>query len=329
MYTTAVIALVAIPLTAYYYYVVRSAKLTLTIEITGGFAYVSPNAGDNHLNIAYLDTWTDAACPVEQVGTEMKLIVGDIVAHEPSAKPLPPDREFKLDKAIVRFPAVEAANQALTMVRDKFTDPPPGPANPDDDKEWKKNLKWIPSIKEYHSGTTIRPDWRDKVNGRMELRGGEIVATTPSIPTYKKAKFDFRQNGVSKHKVSTTDKSIYTIKIPISDLPGGNLEITLSNATNGFTKLVIKPQGNKVELQLTGLHKHGAPDLYDGDPLTDFCTFYQLLEPMPAPADFLVPHFMKAPALASTAPSTNAATTNALTGAGQPSPGLYCFGDWF
>jgi hypothetical protein len=329
---------VAIPLTACNYFNSRSAMLTLTIETNGGFAYVSPNAGDNHLNIAYLNSWKheanldtdpelEVACDVEQIGTELKLIVGDIVAHEPSTKPVPPTREFNLDKAIVRFPAVEAANQPLTMVRDKFTDPPTEPANPDDPKEWKKNLKWIPSIKEYHAGnvssTTIRPDWPDVVNGRMELRGGEIVATTPAIPIYKKAHLDFRQRGVSKHKVSATDKSIYTIKIPISDLPGGNLEITLSNATSGFTKLVIKPQGNKVELQLTGLHAMGAPDLNDGDPLRDFCAFYQLLQPMPDAKDFLVPHFMKATLAASTAPNTNALPY------GKPSPGIFCVPDWF
>lgn len=329
MYTALVVAVVAIPV-VYYITKVRSPKLTLTIEISGGFAYVSPNAGDNHLNIAYLNSWENGDCKVEQVGTELKVMVGDIVDHQPSSKPIPASREFDLDKAIVRFPALEAANQPLIMVRDKFTDPPPGPANPDDANEWKKNLKWIPSIKEFHSGSTIRPDWPTVVNGRVELRGGEIVATLPTIPGYKKDKFDFKQNGISKHKVSTTDKSIYSIRIPVSDLPGGNLEITLTDATSGFTKLVLKPQGNKVELRLTGLHKMGLPDLEDGDELTDFCTFYQLLQPMPAPQDRLKVFYMKTPLSPPSPPSasTAPAPTNALT-YGQPSPGIYCIGDWF
>lgn len=331
----AAVALVFVAVIAYSVWP-TGPQLTLTIEVTGGFAYVTPNPGDNHLNIAYLDSWTheadldpaqpglEMACEVRQIGTEMKLIVGDIVDHEPKAKPLPPTREFDLDKAVVQFPAVEAANLPLSLNRTKFTDPPYEPADTEQPAEWKKNLKWIPSIKEHHAGSAIRPDWQDVVNGRMQLRGGEMVAMTPTNPKFKKAKLDFKQRGTSRVKTSATDKSIYTVQIPMSGLPGGNLEITLSNAKSGFTKLVIKPQGNKVELQLTGLHDMGAPDLDDGDPLTDFCAFYQLLHPMPDATDFLVPHFVKAPSVSSTAPNTNA-----FTAGGQPSPGLFCVPDWF
>jgi hypothetical protein len=336
LYLTAV--MIPIALVAWYYVWSRGPKLTLTIEVTGGFAYVGPDAGDNHLNIAYLNSWKliedidgdgveDEACNVPQVGTELKVEWGDIVDHEPKSKPLPASREFNLDKAVVRFPALEKADQPLTIVRDKFTDPPASPVDPDKTDHW-RNLKWIPSIKEYHagnvSGTTIHPNWPKMINGRMELRGGEITATTPSIQTYKKARWDFKQNGVTKHTVSVTDKSVYTIKIPMADLPGGNLEITLTDATNGFTRLLLKPKGNRVELKLTGLHAMGAPELNDGDELKDFCTFYQLLQPRPAAKDFLKVYYIKAPLNASTTPNTNA-----LTNSGQPSPGFFCNGDWF
>ena len=124
---------------------------------------------------------------MKQIGTEMKVIVGDIVDHEPKAKQLPRNREFNLDQAVVRFPAIEAANLPLTVVRDKFIDAPLEPVDTEKHTEWRKNLKWIPSLKEYHNrggsaaGVAIRPDWQNVVNGLMELRGGVITATTPSI----------------------------------------------------------------------------------------------------------------------------------------------------
>ena len=324
MYSVAVV----IPLALLVYYVwprTLAPKTRLQIEITGGFAYVPPTPGDNHLNIAYLNDWVhneditgdgvpDEVCNVPQVGTELKLTRGDIVSWEPSSKPLPPSREFDLDKAVVRFPAVEAANQALTIDRDPWTGPPPGPGDPDNPDHW-KNLKWVPGLKEYHAGTTIHPDWPKMVNGRVELRGGEITATTPSNPVFKKAKFDFREGAVSKHKVSVTDKTIYGIELPTASLPDGNIELVLTDAASGFTKLVIKPQGNKVEFTLRGLHAMGGM-LGDGEPLKDFCTFYQLLQPMPPATKFLVPYYIKA-------------TMPPGSGYGAPSPGFFCNGDWF
>ena len=53
----AIVAFVATAFAACKPSVGSGPKLTLTIEVTGGFAYVSPTAGDNHLNIAYLKSW--------------------------------------------------------------------------------------------------------------------------------------------------------------------------------------------------------------------------------------------------------------------------------
>src|SRR6185436_18623232 len=135
--------------------------------------------------------------------------------------------------------------------------------------------------------------------------------TIPSSPIFKKSHFDFKANRVSQFKAAMTDKTIYTV-----DVPGTNIEIQLSGPAGGFTKLVIQPQGNKVELTLTGLHDMGSTIPGDGAPLKDFCTFYQLLQPRPAKAEFLVPHYIESRAGAG--------------GAGAlPSPGFFCPGEWF
>lgn len=324
-----VVVAVCIPLALllWYYWWPRGPKTTLHIEFSGGFAYVSPTGNDNHLNIAYLNDWVhredidgdgvlDEVCNVPQVGTELKVIKGTIVASEPTSLAVPPAREFDLDKATVRFPAVETANQALTIVRDKWMGPPTGPTDPDKPEHW-KNLKWIPSLKEFHANTTINPSWPTMVNGRVELRGGELIATTPSNPRFKKANLDFRQGTQSKNSVAATDKTIYEIQIPTADLPGGNIEIVLTGATSGFTKLVIKPQGNRVELTVKGEHDMN-PIPASGSPLRDFCTFYQLVQPRPPAKEWLMPYYIAA-----------TSTPNYPTGSGSPSPGFFCPGDWF
>lgn len=327
MYFLAVSIPVAL-LLGWYYWWPGPPTTRLQIEISGGFAYVSPIGSDNHLSIAYLNDWThsedidsdgdlDEVCNVQQMGTELKVIRGTIVASEPTSLAVPASREFDLDRATVRFPAVEAANQALAIVRDPWTGPPKTPADTEQPAHW-KNLKWIPGLKEFHSGKTIHPNWETMVNGRVEVRGGELIATTPSNPRFKKASLDFRQGTQSKNNVSATDKTIYTIDIPTASLVGGNLEIVLTGATSGFTKLVIKPQGNRVELTVTGLHDM-TPIPASGAPLKDFCTFYQLMQPMPPAKEWLTPYYIAA----TVAPGQNVPVS------GSPSPGFFCPGDWF
>jgi hypothetical protein len=321
---------VSIPLAllAWYYIWPRTPQTRLQLEFSGGFAYVSPTGSDNHLNIAYLNDWThkedtdgdgvdEVVCDVTQMGTELKVIRGTIVDWEPKSLPVPGSREFDLDNATVRFPAVVAANQALSILRDPWLGPATTPGDPEQPGHW-RNLKWIPGLKEFHTGKTIHPNWPTMVNGRVELRGGELIATTPSNPVFKKASVDFRQGTQSKNNVSTTDKTIYAIEIPTAGLPGGNVEIVLTGATSGFTKLVIKPQGNRVELTIKGLHDM-TPIPASGAPLTDFCTFYQLMQPRPPAKEWLTPYYIAATA----APAQNA------TGPGLPSPGFFCPGDWF
>jgi hypothetical protein len=311
----------------------RDPKVTMQVTMTGGFAYIGPPAPtDNQLSVAYLNSWhleegdqdgdgkLDVVCDVKQLGTELVLKKGVVVDWEPKSLPKP-GIEFDLKTATVRFPVLDLANQPLAIGRDTWTGPPTEPADPDKPSDW-KNLKWVPSLKEFHGGA-IDPNWPNIVNGYIALRGGELIASTPSEQKFKKAKFDFKQANTSKHKVSLTDTTIYSIDIAKSLMTGGNLEVLISykeTRPNGYTKLVIQPQGNKVEFTLTGEHAMG-PDLGDGEPLKDFCAFYQLLQPRPAATDFLVPYYIKAP---STMPPPSAQVI-----AGSGSPGFFCIGDWF
>ena len=318
-----------------------SGTTKLQITITGGFAYVAPTGTDNHLEIGYLEDWvlrkdvnnngvmepTEPAifddlnnngvqdanepdkCNVNQMGTELVIDRGTIQGHEPSATPLPANRVFDLDKAVVKFPALETANIPLTIGRGTAWPPTPDePADPDNEGHWKD---MVPSLKAYHAGTTINPNWRDMVNGRVVLPGGNIRATLPSNAIFKKAHFDFHANNAFKFKAAMTDKNIYTV-----DVPGSTIELQISNATSGLTKLVLQPQGNRVELILRGKHDSTVPG--DHEPLRDFCTFYQLMQPMPDPKDFLLPIFVAVPPLPTPPP-----------GSPKPSPGFFCSGDWF
>lgn len=317
-----------------------SGKTTrLEITVIGGFAFV-PTPTDRHLEIAYLNDWvlrTDTngngimepnepavyddangngrqdpnepdTCNVDQIGTELKVTRGTISISEPTNLTVPASREFNLDKAVLTFPALEAASLPLNIGRGPWPPSPNLPTNPDDETNWKD---MVPSLKEYHQGTTINPNWRTMVNGRVVLRGGNIRASLPSTPIMKRAHFEFKTKTALKFKAATTDKLIYT-----ADVPAGEIEILLNPTAMGFTRLVLQPQGGRVELTLRGLHASSGQPM-PNMPLHDFCAFYQLLQPMPLPAEFLLPHYIPAPV-----PTGSNASA-------MPSPGFYCDGDWF
>jgi hypothetical protein len=311
----------------------------LVIEVSGGFAYVAPTGSDNHLEIAYLNDfvlWNDAngngtmepneiefddlnnngrrdpgepdMCNVNQIGSELKVTKGTIISHDPSTQPLPASKEFNLDKAVVKFPALETANIPLTIGNLNWPPPAANPLNADVEAEW---ADMVPALLKHHTTSVIDPNWRTMVNGRVVLPGGLIKAAIPSSPIFKKARFDFKANHSSKFKAAMTDRTKYTV-----DVPAGTVEIQLSGAANGFTRLVIQPQGNTVELTLRGMHDMGSSIPGDGAPLKDFCAFYQLMQPRPDKKEFLVPHYI-------------AAAGGTGGGGGLPSPGFFCPGEWF
>jgi hypothetical protein len=316
-----------------WYRVPQGPTTRLVIEITGGFAFV-PTPPEHMLEVAYLEDVklfedmngdgdeSDAGelvCEVDQIGTELMVVRGKIVSAAQGSSPATPpaSKKFNLDKAVITFPQLETANIPLKFKRNGWPPTPPKPLDPSKDAEW-ADLQFVPGLRHYHSAS-IPPTWRSSVNGRVVLKGGTVVAARPSDPQIEKASFDFKTTaGTQKFQGAVTDKTIYTV-----DVPGTQIELAISNATNGYTKLVLEPNatGEAVRLTLRGLHAAGtAASLGGGDRLKDFCAFYSLVEPRPKFADWLVPHYV-----AAALPSLN----QGPFAGGQPSPGFFCTGDGF
>src|SRR5687768_7518404 len=292
----------------------------LVIEMTGGFAFV-PTPKQNLLQVAYLNDVElrengAPVCTVDQVGHRMRILRGQIkVVEHTKNQPAPATKEFDLDGAVVRFPALEKADMALAFDRHAWnTDPPsPGtPTNPDAEPDW-HNLRFVPSILR-NGQLAIRGDWKEVVNGWLELRGGRVTATFPSDPAMKKAQFEFRQNGTPQFTMSVTDKVVYTVNVP-----GTTIELRFGDkASEGYRRLVIAPQGNVVRLAVRGLHSTGAGmALGMTQELKDHCGFYSLIadDQRPPSSMWLRPFYISNQPLANGNP--------------QPSPGFYCAPDWF
>lgn len=304
----------------------------LIVEVTGGFVYVPEST--RHFSIGYLndvrltedqDTNGDnvidknnvVVCEVDQIGTELMVVRGNITVAEKNVPVTPPPtKTFNLDRAVLTFPALETANIPLDDTRQAWPPTPVKPADPNDEKQWE--LKYVPGAKEHHPGTTISNGWPGLLNGRMVLRGGKIRATYPSDPLIQHTDFEFRKSGASLGRAALTDKTIYEV-----DVPGTSIEILFGNsATSGFTRIVLEPAtaGAAVKLRLRGMHAMNTPPSYaNGDELKDFCSFYSLVEPRPKSKDWLTLHYM--------APATLPASAS-LVGGGQPSPGFFCNGDF-
>ena len=281
----------------------------LIIEITGGFAYV-PDVPKRTLEIAYLndvemkDTAGNLICAVDEIGTDLIVLRGKIVS--PAAPP--PNRTFDLDGTVVTIPALDNATTPLTYNRPIGHPNPAKPANPG---QW-INLQYVPSLKDFHPNTGIRPTWRNEVNGRVVLKGGNVVATVPTDPAIEKADFEFKQGATSKGSFAVTDKIIYTV-----DVPGTAVELQLTSAL-GSTTLKIEPPspGKPVKLKLHGLHgADGISSFVQGQEVREFCAFYSLLEPK-QPASQMVKMFYNGP-------------SGTFAPGAQPSPGYFCSGDGF
>lgn len=293
----------------------------LEIEFSGGFAYV-PTPGLRMLEVAYLNdvelkedtdkiasTPDEIVCKVDQVGTQMMVVRGEIVSFSPSSAEEP--RLLDLDQAVVTFPGLESANLPLTYNRTPWAPTPLKPVDPGNAAHW-TDLQYVPSIKDQHPGTDIMPGWRGVVNGRFVLKGGKLAGTLPSDPTIQGTHFNFKLAGVARGSVAVTDKTRYTV-----DVPGNQVEIHFNPDAQNIKSMVIKPNqpGEAVRLRVKGLHAMGTgARLADGEQLSDACAFYQLLQPRPAKAEWLTVHY-SAPA--------------ASPGGGQPSPGYFCSGESF
>lgn len=303
------------------------ATTRLELESYGGFAYVQ-TPSEHKVEIAFLKDAnvqeTDPAtnqprtvCEVDQLGVDLLVVSGVI-----ESAPVPADRMFDLAGATVTFPDLEAHATALAVNRGtRPTAAPFGPANPGDLAQW-EDVKWVAgttygqSTSDYPA-SSLNPNWRSMVDGRVVLTHGEITATNPSDVGVKDSIFEFKSSGGTKtsYKQAMTDRTYFR-----ADVPSDRIVIHLTGATKTTTNpIIIRPvsQGRPVKLKLIGRHVHQTPPVLPVNAAVEhYCAFYQLLQPVPPARDQLIPHLFTGPPVASTT-------------SGQPSPGPYCPPDWF
>lgn len=310
-------------------------RVTLEVEMFGGFAYIN-DAGKLHAaylkdTVAAKDAKPQAtmpppgsACHVMQLGTDLKLISGEIV----SPLPAEPDRMWDLKNAVVTFPGLASSTEGL----DAEPGPRPvnGPAYPETDSEWSPDLRWVPRIGAGRKGADYPnhqrvADWRAKVDGYLEIPRGVVRASHPSDHDLRWTLFEFKPRNPSGHPGhpfvhALTDRVIWRVAVP-----GDRVVIALQNASAAPSEIVIRPvRDNRVRLKLIGRHTHGTPaSLEVGTELDHFCAFYELLETRSMPRrpppfrDRLTP-YVKQVLTPSAAPTGSSG--------GQPSPGPLCPG---
>jgi hypothetical protein len=286
-------------------------SVQLELEAYGGFAYIRE---PDTLNIAFLKTTNRPAdnCHVEQLGTDLFVVSGNIEA------PVGPTRKFDVGGAVVTFPGLAASGPLLET--DRGARPYGRPARPHEEDQW-HNLKWVAGISSGAPGTDypesmLRPDWKSVIDGRVEIIRGSVRAAHPSDVAIQMAIFDFKRPADTSPAFAhaMTDRTVWT-----AEVPGDGVEIAITGGRGTVSSLVVKPTlpNRPVRLKLIGRHAHGvAPAMAEGDALSHFCAFYDLMpdSSRPAHAAQLVPHIKDLPVLGN--------------GAGRPSPGPYCPGDW-
>lgn len=289
-------------------------RTRLELEANGGFAYI-PDRPNNKLEIVYLADLDVEGCKVDQLGTELAVIDGNIIEVQGGANP--PGKKFSLNGVVVTFPDLESSSLSLTAVRGNRPDG--GPADPANDGQW-TDLKWVAGIGPDFSTSSRHPNWRNLpvVDGRMVLKGGEIRARPPSDPPARTGVFEFKNAASSKFKQAMTDTTSYVVDVPSNRVVMQLTRRLEPGADPGITQIVVEPRpGRPVQLKLIGLHDpNAASSVGLGDPISHYCAFYQLLDPVPSANEWLIPHFLGNPKV----PPANAA--------GQPSPGPYCPGQW-
>jgi hypothetical protein len=291
--------------------------VALEMEAYGGFAYIRQA---DTLNIAYLrstDRRSTDGCFVEQLGTDLFVVSGIIDTPAASAT-----RTFDVGGAVVTFPALASGS----LNTNRAARPNGRPGRWKDEDAW-HNLQWVAGISSGAQGTDypnaqLRSDWPQIVDGRVEIRRGEVRASHPSDIAVQAALFDFKRADAGESEESTkftqamTDRTIWKV-----DVPGNHVEILITGGRGSVNKLVVRPSkpNRPVKLRLIGRHSHGvAPALAEGDELTHFCAFYDLMPDASRPDKLaqLKPFIKELP------------TYTDGTGYGQPSPGAYCPGDW-
>ena len=282
----------------------------LEFEAYGGFAYV-PSPRDGTMEIAYLKDSTLPGCAVDQIGTDLMVIEGNIV----DPKEPPANRMFDVGGAVVKFPDLDESNETLVAKRGPRPVAPFQPGNTSDVTLW-EDLQWVPSVSSEYPNSSLHPDWRNMVDGRVVLNRGRLVAAPPSDIVVQDALFEFKTpSGSKSFRQAITDTTRY-----VATVPRDRVVITLNGTNLKYSRIEVTPiaQGRPVKLKLIGRHSHGSPsDIPLDTPINHFCAFYALLQPVPPVSEQLIPHFFGNPGVA------------AANRDGQPSPGALCPGDGF
>jgi hypothetical protein len=312
-----------------------SPQVMLEVEMFGGFAYINeggklhvaylkdvpdPKGGNSTTSIPQAIGPTVGGCHVKQLGTDLKLLSGEIVS------PLPPDpdRMWDLKSAIVTFPGLASSTEIL----DAPGGPRPvdGPASPDVDDEWERDLRWLPRISSGQKGADYPnhrriANWRGKVDGFVEIPRGVVRASHPSNHDLRWTLFEFKPRNPTWHPGhpfvhALTDRVTWRVAVP-----GNEVVIALQGATSAPPQIVVRPaRGNRVQLKLIGRHAHGTPASLDiGTELDHFCAFYELLERQSVPRT--PPPFRDR-----LTPFVKSQLFPLSSGPGQPSPGALCPG---
>jgi hypothetical protein len=284
----------------------RQALTSLEIEIDGGFAYVVTQP-ENRLEIAFLADTNVAGCKIDQLGTDLMILAGTLV--EPAAPP--PGGKFDLEGAVVTFPGLEASHPALVAPRAPGRPNPNRPADPNNPSQWEP-LQFVANITTEFPASSLNPAWRSMVNGRLVLPGGTLKGLQPSDVIVNNGLFEFRRSGKAVFQQAMTDKTHYSVEVPRD-----RIELLLAGAKSGITRIIITPPSanEPVVLSLMGRHAQETPaSLPIGSPVEDFCSYYQLLQPVPPQSEWLMPFYIGPPG-------------GAGPGAGNPGP--FCPPSWF
>ncbi|HWW86430.1 MAG TPA: hypothetical protein VNZ26_22705 [Vicinamibacterales bacterium] len=286
-----------------------SSSCGTTLELTsqGGFAYVS-SPDSKTVEIAMLKS-TTGECTVPQLGAKLRVDDGRIV--EPSGA----GATFDPGGAVITFEGT--GNNGVTLVGPGRPDTP-RPDNPTT-SDW-HDLKWVPDTRPSYSSNPLNPNWRSMTDGRIVLTQGTLTAEPPSAPGAVVSTWKFKRTSDStSFEQAITDKTHYSVH-----LSSNQVVINLVGARSSATpsRIVVEPLDKRrtVALTLIGTHDPNAPQIGVGDPLKDFCAFYELLLPVPPMSERLIPFFL-GPYPQQTAPSTPPPGNGG-------SPGAYCPGDW-
>jgi hypothetical protein len=307
---TALIATFLVPA----FYVKRPLIVTgVSMTIQGGFAYINSTT-ENKISLAFMKSYdltaADNTCQVTQRGVDLLVDDGDVL--EPvgwnSANPFDPTG------AVVTISAVYIGNSDPR--RPTGGPSPADPANGDLDGQW-HDTRYVPSVSTYFQGNPLNSNWPTLVDGYFELTQGTLAGGKPTDVAVRHGDWQFKTGPAASpvFNQALTDITTYS-----TNVLGNEITINMPGAHAGVTKVRVRSSMNRpIHLVLMGKHALGTPTtINQGDPIDHFCSFYQLMNPVPPMSTWLIPRF-----------GGVVGATGATGATGSGTPGAFCPGDGF